>query len=180
MGPRNGMMRFVHSIMEFRAGKMRRTFSIPIVVMVMTGLLFVLVAAIVWHNWDPIMERDMAARVALNTPSSIDSLLRENAKAMAGDMVYLNDVMLSAGPREGVFVVSGAMDSRMLVVFDLPNSFVHRGPITVDIKGLIRRLPSPAMLRKDWKLNKEQVRAFAGQEIYIAAEYVKEQHPVAE
>ncbi|MGC2184640.1 MAG: hypothetical protein WA637_15275 [Terriglobales bacterium] len=159
---------------------MRRIFPIPIVVMLITGLLFVLVAAIVWHNWDPLKERDMAARAALNTPSSIDSLLRENAKAMPGDMVYLNDVVLSAGPNKDLFVVSGAMDSRMLVVFDLPNSLVQRTPVTVDIKGLIRRLPSPAMLRKDWKLNKEQVRAFAGQEIYIAAEYVKEQHPVAD
>ena len=182
MGPRNGMMRFAHSIMEFRASRMQRTFPIPIPILLMitTGLLLVLGAAIVWHNWDPITERDMAARAALNTPSSIASLLRENAKAMPGDMVYLNDVVLSAGPKKDVFVVSGAMGSRMLVVFDLPNSFVHRAPVTVDIKGLIRRLPSPAMLRKDWKLNKEQVRDFASQEIYIAAEYVKGQHPVAE
>lgn len=94
--------------------------------------------------------------------------------------MYLNDVLLTAGPKKDVFVVSGAMKSRMLVVFDLPNSFVGRAPVKVDIKGLIRRMPSPAMLRKDWKLSKDQLRAFASQEIYIAAENVKEQHPLAD
>ena len=155
---------------------MQRT--IPI--LVMTGLLFVLGAAIVWHKWDPIMDRNITSGAALNTPSSIDSLLSENAKAILGDMVYLNDVMLTAGPKKDVFVVSGAMKSRMLVVFDLPNSLVGRTPVTVDIKGLIRRMPSPRMLRKDWKLSEDQLRAFASQEIYIAAENVKEQHPLAD
>ncbi|MGA9815185.1 MAG: hypothetical protein WBQ64_20555 [Terriglobales bacterium] len=126
------------------------------------------------------MEHNLASGAALNTPSSIDSLLGENAKAMLGDMVYLNDVLLTAGPTKDVFVVSGAMNSRMLVVFELPNSLVGRAPVTVDIKGLIRRMPSPAMLRKDWKLSKDQVRAFSSQEIYIAAEGVKEQHPIAD
>jgi hypothetical protein len=52
---------------------------------------------------------------------------------------------------------------------DLPNFFVGRAPVTVDIKGLIHRMPSPPMLRKDWKLSKEQLRVFANLEIYIAA-----------
>ena len=151
-----------------------------ILILVMTGLLFILGGAIVWHEWDPIMERNIASGAGLNTPSSIDSLLGENAKAMLGDMVYLNDVLLTAGPTKDVFVISGAMNSRMLVVFDLPTSLVGRAPVTVDIKGLIRRMPSPAMLRKDWKLSKDQLRAFAGQEIYIAAEGVKEQHPIVD
>jgi hypothetical protein len=155
---------------------MQRT--IPI--LVITGLLFALGAAIVWHEWDPIRERSLASAAASNTPSSIDSLLSENAKAILGDMVFLNDVVLTAGPKKGVFVVSGAMNSRMLVVFDLPNSLVGRSPVTVDIKGLIRRLPSSATLRKNWKLSQDQLHAFAGQEIYIAAENVKEQHPIAD
>ena len=63
----------------------------------------------------------------------------------------------------------------MLVVPDLPNSFADRALLTVDIRGLIRPLPSRIVLRKDWKLNEQQVHVFGREQIYIVAESVKEQ-----
>ena len=144
---------------------------------VASGVLMCVVgAAIMWSHWDPI-ERDLlfSANAATATPSSITPLLGKNAAAALGDMVYLNNVLLQAGPKPNIFVISGAHKAEMLIVSDLPTSLAGRTPITVDIKGLIRRLPSRTTLRRSWKLSTDQVHAFEKQQIYIAAESVTAQ-----
>ena len=137
--------------------------------------LFVIGAAIVWSNGDAEFDIFAPSSSAVSTPSSVAALLGKNATAATGDMVYLNDVLIRTGPRPNLFVISGAGNQRMLVVSDLPNSFAGRAPLTVDIRGLIRPLPSQIVLRKAWKLNEEQVHVFGKEQIYIVAESVKEQ-----
>lgn len=86
----------------------------------------------------------------------------------------MNNVQLQAGPKPGSFVVSGARGIRMLVSLESPKEF-QAVPGNVDIKGTIRRLPALEVLRKGWRLSKDQLHFFGRQKVYIAAYYVKEQ-----
>src|SRR3954447_15957182 len=108
-------------------------------------------------------------------PSAIGSLLAGNTSAEIGDMVFLNNVRLEAGPTPDLFVVSGSKGVRMLVSVEATKQFQ---PIQgdVDIKGTIRRLPALKVLWKGWGLGKDQLHFFGKQQVYIAAEYVKEQN----
>ena len=62
----------------------------------------------------------------------------------------------------------------MLVSLEAPKGF-QVVPGSVDIKGTIRRLPAPGVLRKEWRLSKDDVHFFRKQQVYIAADYVREQ-----
>jgi hypothetical protein len=141
-------------------------------------LVTVLVAgAVAWRVTSGMIERDMgmSRNEVESTPSSIASLLGKSAGGDVDDMVFLNDVRLQAGPKPHVFVVSGAKGIRMLVVSEGGILAGEHMPTTVDIKGRICRMPSLAILRKAWKLSKDQIRIFGHQKVYIAAEYVKRQ-----
>lgn len=94
-------------------------------------------------------------------------------------MVFLNQVQLRAGPQPNVLVISGAKGNQMLVVSKPGFSPPRRAPITVDIKGRIRTLPPLAILRRQWKLTKDQIQSFGRQQAYIAAESIHEQKPGA-
>ena len=144
------------------------------------GALFVIGVAIIWHHWGLEIDNFAPSNAASSTPSSVATLLGKNAHAAVGDMVYLNEVVLRPGPKPNLFVISGAKNERMLVFSDLPNSFVDHTALTVDIKGLIRPMPSRTTLRKTWKLNQEQLRFFGNQGVYIAAESVKQQSTEAD
>jgi hypothetical protein len=94
-------------------------------------------------------------------------------------MVFLNRVQLLAGPQPNVFVISGAKGNQMLVVSEPGFSPPPRSPITVDIKGRIRTLPPLVILRRQWKLSKDQIQSVGRQQAYIAAESIHEQKPGA-
>lgn len=98
------------------------------------GALFVIGVAIIWHHWGPEFDNFAPSNAASSTPSSVATLLGKNAHAAVGDMVYLNEVVLRPGPKPNLFLVSGAKNERMLVFSDLPNSFVDRTALKVDIK----------------------------------------------
>ncbi len=108
-------------------------------------------------------------------PSAIGSLLVGNISAEIGDAVFLNNVRLQAGPKPNLFVVSGVKGIRMLVSLESPKEF-QAVPGSVDIKGTLRQLPALEVLRKGWRLTKDQVHFFGKQQVYIAADYVKEQN----
>ncbi|MGC2195581.1 MAG: hypothetical protein WA628_12960 [Terriglobales bacterium] len=110
-----------------------------------------------------------------STPSAIGSLLAGNTSAEIGDMVFLNNVRLQAGPTPDLFVVSGRRGAQMLMSLEASKEF-QAVPGDVDIKGTIRRLPALEVLRKGWRLSKDQLHFFGRQHVYIAAEYVKEQN----
>ncbi len=107
-------------------------------------------------------------------PSSIEPLLAGENKAEPGDVVFLSKVRLQAGPKPGIVMVSGEKGVRMLVTWQSAGSTASQPPNVANIEGQVRRLPSAAVLRKDWKLNNDEIRSFSQQQIYIAAEYVKE------
>lgn len=118
---------------------------------------------------------DFSPSVVSSSPSAIGSLTAGNPSADIGDMVFLNNVQLQAGPRPDLFVVSGARGVRMLVSFEAAKKF-QAVPAEVDIKGTIRRLPGLVALRKGWRLSKDQIHSFGKQRVYIAAEYVRVQN----
>ena len=47
--------------------------------------------------------------------------------------------------------------------------------MTVDIKGLVQRLPSKGVLRKEWEIEQRALKLFGQQNIYIAAETLEVQ-----
>ncbi|MGH9502828.1 MAG: hypothetical protein ACRD20_08260 [Terriglobales bacterium] len=142
--------------------------------MVAAAALLSLSALMAWHLADSAIERQArySAVGAVNTPSSLGALLTGNVGGEPGDMVFLNNVRLFAGPKPTLCIVSGAEGLQMLVVLEAPDLVAGHLPMTVDIKGLIRRLPSLAVLRKQWNLSKDQIQTFEKQRIYIAAERV--------
>ena len=150
--------------------------SPTLIAIVMPLLLCVGVVAVLWGA-DRVIVSDMEYSSAggVSTPSCISPLLAGDVGAEIGDMVFLNDVRLQPGPEPQLFVVSGAKGTRMLVALDAANGPMRATPMTVDIKGLIRRLPASGILRRQWKLTKDQIQRFGPQQIYIAAEYVKGQ-----
>ena len=145
-------------------------------VMLMTTIALVIGATAGWRLWGTMDEDvDSFTDTLVSSPSSIGSLIGENAAGEIGDMVFLNHVQLRAGPKPNVFVISGAKGNQMLVVSEPGFSPPHRSPIKVDIKGRIRTLPPLATLRRQWKLSKDQMQNFGRQQAYIAAESICEQ-----
>ena len=126
-----------------------------------------------WGTMDE--DVDSFADTLVSPPSSIGSLVGGNAAGEIGDMVFLNQVQLRAGPQPNVFVIFGAKGNQMLVVSEPGFSPPHRSPIKVDIKGRIRTLPPLATLRRQWKLSKDQMQNFGRQQAYIAAGSICEQ-----
>ena len=143
---------------------------------VATLLLSVVVFVAAWAvNRVIVNDMDFSSGEATSPPSCIRPLLAGDVAAEIGDMVFLNDVRLKAGPEPQLFIVSGAEGTQMLIRLDSSNGSIRATPMKVDIKGLLRRLPAPGMLRKEWKLTKRQIHFFGHQQIYIAAEYAKGQ-----
>lgn len=140
----------------------------------------VVVAMVGWRLWGTIDEDlDSFTDPLVSPPSSIGSLIGGNAGGEIGDMVFLNRVLLRAGPQPNVFVISGARGNQMLVVSESSVLPTTRAPIAVDIKGRIRTLPSLAILKRQWKLTEDQIQSFGRQQAYIAAESIYEQKPGA-
>jgi hypothetical protein len=106
-------------------------------------------------------------------PSNIEPLLAGENRAEPGDVVFLNKVRLQAGPKPGIVIISGDKGVRMLATWQSAGSTATQPPSVANIEGQVRRLPSATVLRKDWKLNNDEIRSFSPQQIYIAAEYVK-------
>jgi hypothetical protein len=125
--------------------------------------------------WNRITERDavVSAASSASPPSSLASLLVDHADSFVGDMVFLNEVRVHPGPARNVLIVSGAQGRRMLAFWEGARPCCGDDPITADIQGRIRPLPPTATLRRQWKLSKEQARAFGEQQIYILAESIK-------
>ena len=153
----------------------RRACRASLIVLAMTLLCIGLIAALRLIN--TAMENDIELSPAerSSAPSAIGSLMVGNPSAEIGDMVFLNDVRLQAGPKPDLFVVSGSRGVRMLVSLEAAKE-IQAAPGKVDIKGTIRQLPTLQVLRKGWRLNKDQVHFFGKQQVYIAADYMKEQN----
>ena len=92
-----------------------------------------------------------------------------------GDVVFLNDVALNAGPRPELFIVADNTGTQMLVAWDAPKGFQYSNSTTVDVQGTLRQLPTAEVLEKVWKLTKNQAEALVKQKVYISAESVQKQ-----
>ena len=160
------------------AGSNKIKEHLPTLISLVTPLLLCVgvVAALWGADRVLVSAMDYSSAGGASTPSCISSLLAGDVAAEIGDMVFLNDVRLQAGPSPQLFVVSGAKGTRMLIALDAAEGPRQAEPMTVDIKGLIRRLPASAILRRQWKLTKDQIQHFGPQQIYIAAEYARGQN----
>lgn len=119
-------------------------------------------------------DTDFSADKDRTIPSALGSLL-VGTSAEVGDIVFLSNVRLQAGPKPELFVVSGASGTRILVSLETPKQS-KLVPGNVDLRGTIRRLPGLEVLRKTWRLSKDQADFFGSEQFYIAADYIKDQH----
>jgi hypothetical protein len=130
-----------------------------------------------WRAMDKAVASDVdfSAHEGPTTESRLAPLLVSNISAEIGDMVFLNDVELDTGPKPKLFVITGSNRLQMLVTLET-NKIVN-APFSksVDVKGIIRRLPAAKILRKEWMLSKEQIDRFERQGVYIAAESIRGQ-----
>jgi hypothetical protein len=130
-----------------------------------------------WRAMDKAVASDVdfSAYEGPPTASRLAPLLVSNVSAEIGDMVFLNDVRLDTGPTPKLFVITGSNRLQMLVTLQTNKIANHPFSKTVDVKGILRRLPAPKVLRKEWMLSKEQIDSFERQGVYIAAESIRGQ-----
>jgi hypothetical protein len=149
------------------------------VLLTLTVALILVLGALTARSVVRAMDRDGGNSTAgsASIPSSIEPLLAGENRAEPGDVVFLNKVRLQAGPKPGIVIVSSDKGTRMLVIWQSAGSTAAQPPSVANIEGQVRRLPSAAVLRKDWKLNNDEIRSFSQQQIYIAAEYIKGRGP---
>lgn len=155
----------------------KRGKHLPSLITPVMTLLFCVGVIAAWWAAERVMASDVdsGSTGEVSIPARLAPLLGGDVDSEIGDMVFLNDVRLEAGPGPQLFFVSGAMGTRMLVRVDTASEPRPATPMTVDIKGVLCRLPGPAILRRGWKLTRDQIQVFGQQQIYIAAEYVKGQ-----
>ena len=158
------------------AGASRKVYWPPLILLTITLLLSGGVIA-AWRAVDEAIASgaDFSTYEGPTTASRLAPLLISNVSAEIGDMVFLNDVRLDAGPKPKLFVVTGSNGLRMLVTFETNNGANQPLPKNVDLKGTICRLPAPRILRKEWMLSKDQIDRFRRQGVYIAAESTRGQ-----
>jgi len=139
------------------------------------AILVVSVVAIVgWRTAESYAaEMDLSSDDVPATASCFTSLLTDNTRAEIGDMVFLNDVKLKPGPRARLFIAIGANGGRLLVRWEAPEQAGEPTPEIVDIKGIIRQMPTPRILHTEWMLTKKESEILGRQGVYIAAESVK-------
>lgn len=120
--------------------------------------------------WSSYTAVEAGIRESSNVRSRLSLLLRqEDVADQIGYMVFLNDVRLHSGPTPNLFFASGAKRTRMLVVADGPE-LVLKSETLFDVKGTIQAVPSAWVLRKVWKLSKEEAEKVRDQGVYIRAE----------
>ena len=118
-------------------------------------------------------EIDFSTEDVPTTESSLGPLMGENVSVEIGDMVFLNHVGLDVGPKPDLFVVSGSKGVRMLVTIETDHRPSLPLPRVVDVKGIVRRLPAPRILRKEWMMSKEEIDRFEREGVYIAAASIR-------
>ena len=137
----------------------------------------ILVGAIeAWRTADSYAaEMDLLSEDIPATASCLASLLTGDPRAEAGDMVFLNDVKLKPGPQPQLFIAIGAKGQRLLVRWEAKDQAGQPSPQIVDIKGIVRQMPTPRILHTEWLLSKKEIEVLGRQGVYIAAESVIKQ-----
>ena len=120
-------------------------------------------------------EMDLLSEDIPATASCLASLLTGDPRAEAGDMVFLNDVKLKPGPQPQLFIAIGAKGQRLLVRWEAKDQAGQPSPQIVDIKGIVRQMPTPRILHTEWLLSKKEIEVLGRQSLYIAAESVTRQ-----
>lgn len=118
-------------------------------------------------------EMDLSSEDVPATASCLTSLLTDNTRAEIGDMVYLNDVKLKPGPQAHLFIAIGANGGHLLVRWEAQEQAGQPPPKLVDIKGIIRKMPTPRSLHSEWMLSKKESEILGRQSVYIAADSIK-------
>jgi hypothetical protein len=134
-------------------------------------------AVAAWHVVESYAaEMDLSSDEVPATASCLASLLTDNPKTEIGDMVFLNDVKLRPGPRSTIFIAIGTRGKRLLVRWKTTKQIGQRTPQIVDIKGIIRQMPTPGILHTEWMLSKKQIDMLERQNVYIEAESIETQN----
>lgn len=155
------------------AGASRKTHWQLLILLIVTLLLSGGVTA-AWRAIDKAIasDADFSTDEVPTTVSRLAPLVVSNVSVEIGDMVFLNNVRLDVGPKPNLFVVTGSNGLRMLVTLETNDRPSAPLPKSVDVKGIIRRLPAPRILRKEWTLSTDQIDHFGRQGVYIAAESI--------
>jgi hypothetical protein len=135
------------------------------------GMLWLLVSAWKRRTSDFGLER-VSEPMAIQ-PMRLNSLIRGNNRAAAGEIVYLTGVLLKPGPTPKVFFLTGSQGTQILTVAEGAHVVATPGQ-TVNVRGTIRNTPSLTVLRKRWKLSLADARRVSEIPIYIESDFIRE------
>jgi hypothetical protein len=106
-------------------------------------------------------------------PSELTSLLRNDPMhSNVGEFVFLNDVRLKAGPAPSLFYAIGAADDRVLVQFESAKLRPGKDSLSVDIQGVIHKMPGASLAHREWQVSRSTWKKLAVQPIYVVAKEV--------
>jgi hypothetical protein len=84
-------------------------------------------------------------------------------------LVFLNNVKLEAGPKEGVMYAVGQQGIKVLLITNLRKQARPLDGETADVTGLLQRPPSRTAMRANWHLSKVSASEVAAQDVVIVA-----------
>ena len=109
------------------------------------------------------------------TSSRIGPFLEQiKGKPVYGQLVFLNDVKLEAGPKENVAYVLGKNDVRLLVVTDSSRWSPGEPNDLHDVTGSLQDPPSTSYMRRNWGLSKAEAQTVREQGVYLHANTIRE------
>lgn len=112
----------------------------------------------------------------VNVPTRVGLLFSyDSVNDVLNHIVFFNDVQLEPGPSDNLFFAGSPNGHRVLVVSQGTKTASAEGS-QVNIKGTVRALPPTSILKKKWKLSKEEVEAVQKEGVYIEADAIISRH----
>lgn len=162
--------------MSFVAQKRQRVsgkdFLVLSLVLAGWAVVTVCLLVIAWKRATGEGHSENVAQAAAQYPMSLSPLIAGKSSGTAGEIVYLTEVVLKAGPGSKMFFLTGKQGTQILTVADGAHLLAVPGE-TVDVKGTIRNTPPVDVLRREWKLNRTEATQVSQLPIYIESNSIR-------
>lgn len=110
----------------------------------------------------------------INAPTSLATVVDEReARQSIGAIVFLNDVQLTPGPADNIFLARDNGGREVVVRSSGARARVVKSGIVADVTGTIALLPPAGKLHKEWKFPRQQAERLRNQLVFIEAEMIK-------
>jgi hypothetical protein len=133
---------------------------------------------LVLHFWrNNRSETGVDSQIVSRVPASsrIGPFLKEiQGKAVYGELVFLNDVKLEAGPKKNILYVLGKNGVRLLVLAESSRWIPGEPDDLHDVTGSLQNPPATSYMRRNWGLSKAEAETVREQGVYLLANAIRE------